>query len=244
MSDDDKHSMATKHDRGRRDTFPPQADNATLLALEDVAAQLKTNNELTQRMCQALLDPGGQLDRLATNQQQNLEIHRDEVNRQLGELRDALNKALMRIGLIESEGSQPKIVANVPFTCLVVDDDADVRNTIRRVLEQAAILVLESPDGEDALHQLRGEAPVDVVLTDLNMPGNGSGLVSHVVQDHPRVELVIMTGYGEGRAASEALEKGAHSYLTKPFPSNDALVLAVIRAAEHRRARSALSPRT
>jgi DNA-binding NtrC family response regulator len=97
-------------------------------------------------------------------------------------------------------------------------------------------MVTFTATGPDVAMTVLDEQPIDVVLTDLRMPGNGSTLHAHVREKHPGCEVVIMTG-DDGQAASAALDSGAHGFLAKPFPTLEHVILAVTRAAEHRRAR-------
>ncbi len=210
--------------------------------MAEIMSLLRNQREEIESLRKNLLDPGGQLDRNASAHSQNLAIFRSDVDRKFGMILDEINNIKMRTGVLEVGDSEHKIKASVPFTCLIVDDDTDVRRIIERVLNSAGISTLQADSGQAALDLLESTRPIDVVLTDLLMPQNGAGLVAHVRKSHPRVEIVIMTGY-DGGAASKALEAGAHAYLPKPFPSNDALVLAVMRAAEHRRARTSAAER-
>jgi DNA-binding NtrC family response regulator len=100
-------------------------------------------------------------------------------------------------------------------TTLVVDDEGIVRHLVRRMLEPDLCEVVEAEDGEAALRLIQShEAPIDVVLTDLVMPGiDGYDLV-HVLADHrPDLAVVCMSGF-PGAAAREKL---AVPFVPKPF---------------------------
>lgn len=117
-------------------------------------------------------------------------------------------------------------------TVLVVDDDNGVRFTIRAVLEDAGLEVLEARDGIEALAVLDQGSPVDLVISDLRMP-RMTGLelleaLSHRA-DPPR--LVLITAHGDERTAVAAMKAGAWDYFRKPFDP-DELVAVVQRATE------------
>jgi len=124
---------------------------------------------------------------------------------------------------------------------LVVDDELDVRDAVKRVLERAGYAVYTADNAVDALAELERIA-MDVVITDIIMPKiNGVQLIESIVRSFPSVRIVAISGGGNfGVTAYQpsaitttaylvAAEKaGAHSALTKPFESVD-----LIQAVEH-----------
>ncbi len=115
---------------------------------------------------------------------------------------------------------------------LVVDDEAPVRFTVAEVLRDAGFQVSEAQNVDRALEALAG---IDVVVTDLVMPGkSGLDLLAEVKRRAPRVPVIILTARGDERTAVAAMKDGAWDYLTKPF-DNDELSLCVERAQERRR---------
>lgn len=112
-------------------------------------------------------------------------------------------------------------------TVLVVDDEASMRSIVCDVLEAAGYRVLEAANGAAALARAAtAEAPVDLVLTDLAMPGmDGLTLVRHLRAAHPDLRVLIMSGLPEPDQAGVARE----TFLQKPFTS-DALEQAVREA--------------
>src|SRR5262249_36197625 len=80
---------------------------------------------------------------------------------------------------------------------LVVEDDEDVRSYIAEVLQDLGYRVLTAPDAAVALHMLeRPEQPVDLLLTDVVLPGtNGRQLADTVAPRHPGMRVLFMTGY-------------------------------------------------
>jgi CheY-like chemotaxis protein len=117
---------------------------------------------------------------------------------------------------------------------LVIDDEGDVRDGIRRVLERAGFLVQTLDNATDALLELERTA-ADVVITDIIMPKlNGVDAIQRIVQEFPTVRIVAISGGGNFDASSyqpgaitttaylaAAKKAGAHFILTKPFESRE-----------------------
>jgi DNA-binding NtrC family response regulator len=118
-------------------------------------------------------------------------------------------------------------------TLLLADDDAPQRAMLAGALEMQGHQVLQAPDGVQALEMLRGN-PVDLLLTDLRMPGlDGLELLTEVRGLNPLIPVVVMTAYGTIEDAVRAMQEGAFTFVTKPveLPS---LFLHVERALELR----------
>jgi DNA-binding NtrC family response regulator len=93
--------------------------------------------------------------------------------------------------------------------------------------------VVES--GAEALAYIR-RSPPDVALVDMMMPGMGGlEVLAQVKAMESPCEVILMTAFADVDSAVAAMKAGAYHFLTKPFHSNDAVVHAVARAAEHRR---------
>jgi two-component system chemotaxis response regulator CheY len=108
------------------------------------------------------------------------------------------------------------------FSVLIVDDSAVMRGFIRRVMALSGFEIgecLEASDGEEALARLR-ERPVDVILTDINMPNmNGEELLRRLEMDsrlRSVPTLVISTDATKARIL-KMISLGAQGYMTKPF---------------------------
>ena len=116
---------------------------------------------------------------------------------------------------------------------LVVDDDKNTRDGLQRALQRHyAVKTAES--AEAALAILGGEAPVDVMLSDLRMPGtDGLGLLRRVNAQHPQTVCILLTAYGSVETAVEAMKQGAYDFLTKPI-NLDHLDMLVARALKSR----------
>jgi len=122
-----------------------------------------------------------------------------------------------------------------PPRVLVVDDERALRRALTRLLEVKGMTVGVAEDGASAIELLERES-YDVALVDLMMPRvGGLEFLAHVRERHSTMEVVLMTAFGDVETAVEAVRSGAYHFLTKPFRSNDEVVLAVTKAAEHRR---------
>ena len=105
----------------------------------------------------------------------------------------------------------------IPGLILVVDDQKRQRETLAQVLTQWGHEVRQAEDGQAALAMVMGE-PVDLILTDLRMPGlSGVELLEKCRELRPDIGVIIMTAYGTIDGAVEAMQKGALDFLTKPI---------------------------
>jgi len=112
---------------------------------------------------------------------------------------------------------------------LIVEDDARVGRALRRVLRAAGFEAEHEDDPERALERLR-EAPVEVIITDVRMPGiDGIELLRRCKTIRPTCEVVVVTAYASVPLAREALLLGAADFLTKPFSPEKELVPLIER---------------
>jgi DNA-binding NtrC family response regulator len=100
---------------------------------------------------------------------------------------------------------------------LIVDDEPLKRVTLQIELSEAGYSVFEESDANAALKILDAQ-PVDVVITDLRMPGmDGLQFLEKIKSNSPQTHVILMTAYGSIDSAVEAIKRGAYDYLTKPF---------------------------
>jgi two-component system, NtrC family, response regulator HydG len=113
---------------------------------------------------------------------------------------------------------------------LVVDDDAGVRFTLKGLLEDEGLEVLEAADGEAGMSAIE-RGGISLVLSDVRMPKlDGLGLLERVQRlPEPRPNVILMTAHGSERLAVDAIKRGAYDYFKKPFELDD--VLNVVRRA-------------
>jgi DNA-binding NtrC family response regulator len=118
-------------------------------------------------------------------------------------------------------------------TVLVVDDDDAIRELCAEVLALNGFNVEQAEAAGRALQIISGGC-IDIVLTDLNLPGMGGiELLRQMRQDAPEIDVVVMTGYGTIPTAVEAIRLGACDYITKPFNIDD-LAALLMRVMERR----------
>ena len=118
-------------------------------------------------------------------------------------------------------------------TILIVDDERNTREGLQRAL-QDRYNVLLAEDSQKAVQTLES-TPVDVMLTDLRMPGvDGMGLLRRAMSLTNPPVCIMMTAYGSIENAVQAMQAGAYHYVTKPV-NLDELELVIQRALNSRR---------
>ena len=101
-------------------------------------------------------------------------------------------------------------------TILVVDDEKYIREGLVAALEMDGYNGLQAQDGDEAWKMVNDE-PVDMVITDLRMPGmGGSELLKKIYTTYPTIPVVVLTGHGTIEDAVTAMQNGAVDFLTKP----------------------------
>ncbi|WP_375463658.1 ATP-binding protein [uncultured Methylobacterium sp.] len=114
-------------------------------------------------------------------------------------------------------------------TVLVVEDEGIVRDLIVEVLHDLGYAALQAPDGTAGLAVLRSPARIDLLVTDVGLPGlNGRQLADQARETRPDLKVLFMTGYAEGAATPAGFLDPGMAMITKPF-AVDAL-MARIRA--------------
>jgi len=108
---------------------------------------------------------------------------------------------------------------------LVVDDEAPVRDIVRKGLSQMGGYSVEvAQSGSEALEKIEKDI-FDLVLTDLKMPEmDGIELLKTIKGTRPEVMVILMTAYGSIETAVEAMRIGANDYITKPVDLNELLI--------------------
>jgi two-component system, cell cycle sensor histidine kinase and response regulator CckA len=118
---------------------------------------------------------------------------------------------------------------------LVVDDEPDITQTIKKILVSEGFIVETASNGEDALRCL-SNASFDLVITDLRMPGlDGFDLIRKIKEIDEDIEAIVLTGHATLENAIDALRLGGvFDYLTKPLEDIDDLLNTVRQALEKR----------
>lgn len=121
---------------------------------------------------------------------------------------------------------------------LIIDDERDVRDSVKEVLDLAGYLVSTADNAADALEQL-ARSPADLVITDIIMPKiSGVQAIQLILKSFPAVRIIAISGGGNFGVAgyqptgiatnaylASAEEAGAHHVLTKPFEAEDLLAV-------------------
>ncbi len=117
---------------------------------------------------------------------------------------------------------------------LLIEDDRSVTDALVPVLEEEGYETLGEADGVRGLERALRE-PLDVVLTDLRLPGHdGLTVVRQLHSERPRLPILLMTAHGTTETAIEAMKLGAFDYVLKPFELPELLDL-LRKAVEARR---------
>lgn len=116
---------------------------------------------------------------------------------------------------------------------VVVDDEADIRDTVQDYLELHGFGVTTA-DGGEALRKIIAEQTVDVVLLDINMPGEDGLSLARFLRENTQLGIIMLTAAGETVDKIVGLEMGADDYIPKPFDLRElmARIKAVLRRAE------------
>lgn len=104
-------------------------------------------------------------------------------------------------------------------TVLIVDDEPTVRMLVTEVLEELGYAAIEAADGASALKVLQSDARIDLLITDIGLPGgmNGRQMVSVAMQNRPKLKVLFITGYAENAMIGNGqLDPGMH-VMAKPF---------------------------
>lgn len=119
---------------------------------------------------------------------------------------------------------------------LVVDDDEEVRKTIRLQLKGTGLEVVEAEDGKKGIEMLDAENAItmDAILCDVRMPNiNGVEAVSYFRREYPSIPVIVLTGYPDVKLAVDFMKEGVVEYLVKPVEKNK-LVDVIMKAVSHR----------
>jgi len=122
---------------------------------------------------------------------------------------------------------------------MFVDDEEGVRTSWDRMLSDYGFDVTTAEDGAKAVRSLRDQ-PVDVVVSDLKMPGlDGIQLLEWIHARRPDTRFILLTGYGNEEVERRVRELGAFEYLNKPISPET--LAAVVTAAMHLKPQQALT---
>ena len=119
-------------------------------------------------------------------------------------------------------------------TILIVDDEKNYTAVLSAVLEEEGFETLTANSGQEAL-QLCDKEEISLVLSDMKMPAmDGLELLEKIKKKSPDMPVIIMTAHGTVDKAVEAMQKGAYTFILKPF-ENERLVMYANKALELQR---------
>ena len=130
------------------------------------------------------------------------------------------------LGMISSEKQSEPTISLTPATAsavvMVVDDEDAVRVLIVEVLTDLGYTIVEAADGPSGLHILESTGRIDLLLTDVGLPGgmNGRQLADVARQRRPSLKVLFITGYAEGMAIGKGQLDQGMQVMTKPFAVN------------------------
>ena len=121
---------------------------------------------------------------------------------------------------------------------LVVDDEEQVRQTIRLQLKDTGLEIIEAEDGEQGIEILDNENAliIDAIICDVRMPKiNGVEAVHYFRKEYPAIPVIVLTGFPDVKLATDFLKEGVEDYLVKPV-EKERLIEVVTKAVSHRNA--------
>ena len=117
---------------------------------------------------------------------------------------------------------------------LVVDDEEDIRLSLKGILEDEGCRVVPASNGEEALNLLQREEP-DIIFLDIWLPGkDGLEILDAVRRDYQELPVVMISGHGNIETAVETIKKGAFDFIEKPL-SLEKVVVTTNKALEFRK---------
>jgi len=110
-----------------------------------------------------------------------------------------------------------------PKKILVIDDEADVRSVVQRILRDVGHEVMCADCGETALRMMEKDK-VDLIILDLRMPGiGGMETLASIRRNNTSVPVILLSGYITVAALTDAARLGLNDFLTKPFRMDELL---------------------
>jgi PAS domain S-box-containing protein len=122
---------------------------------------------------------------------------------------------------------------------VLIDDEADIREVVSIVLEDAGFSVQTAEDGQKGIALCKTFCP-QIVLTDIRMPGmDGIQVLQTIKERYPDIEVIVVTAFGETAVAIRALQLDASDFVTKPI-DEQGLLVALKRARQRYESRKAM----
>src|SRR5687767_142869 len=121
-------------------------------------------------------------------------------------------------GLLAATAPIPQRTWNGTATILVVEDEITVRTVIKRTLGRLGYSILEATDGEGGLAVMKTDAIIDLLITDVMMPGmNGHIFAEKALAERPGLPVIFVAGYSPSNISELSSPASPHAFLQKPF---------------------------
>jgi CheY-like chemotaxis protein len=143
---------------------------------------------------------------------------------------DIFFKAVRERPVLEAEPPAPDHVRGGGETLLIVDDDSSIRTVCGQILSGWGYRPIPAASGEEAIEIYRDKGDqISLVLLDLGMPGMGGWqCLSELRNINPRVKIIVVSGYAEGRDIKDTPGLAADAFVAKPY--RGARLLETVRA--------------
>jgi PAS domain S-box-containing protein len=131
-------------------------------------------------------------------------------------------KVVNPVAFVDANKYHELTVTGIAPTIMVVEDDASVREVIKRVLTRSGYQVITTQSGQEALQHAHDKAQtIDLVLTDQILPDmSGDDIVAGLLSQRPNVNIIRMSGYSEGMLNEQSQSAKKQAFLPKPFNIN------------------------
>ena len=121
---------------------------------------------------------------------------------------------------------------------LVVDDEENIRKSLKMILEYEGYAFFEAANGEEALEMLDETVGLDLILLDIQLPGmNGLEILSELKKKPYSPEVIMISGHGTVQTAVEATKLGAFDFIEKPL-HRERVLLSIQHAINQKRLES------
>jgi DNA-binding NtrC family response regulator len=115
---------------------------------------------------------------------------------------------------------------------LIVDDEVDLLELLEMILVERTHYQIVTTNNPLEVPELLKKETIDLLITDLRMPGMGGiELIQEVKKSFPDMPVIVITAYGSSQSAEESIAAGAYDYITKPF-RKDQIIITINRAME------------
>jgi len=122
----------------------------------------------------------------------------------------------------------------VKHKIMIVDDEEEIRRTIKRQLKDTGYEIIEASNGEEAIRLIGVENVLilDAIICDIRMPKiNGVEAIAHFRKEYPSIPVIVLTGFPDVSLAAKFIKDGAFEYLVKPV-EKEKLVEVVAKAVK------------